>query len=1121
MSNISDKLHDLLSQEFEYDRSSIFEFGWCNIIEAEDRIYTRKVKLYVPRDDVWQNSAAKKLIRKQFKAYYDEKIHECLPEAIDLLEGKNALGRIVLVTSRSQTINLMDGERQGRDISWLENDEFPFPEKLGAVRKLVEAVNILHGFGMVHGALGHQTISTIKENKTITLRIELLNFSDVTSDDPTPSLFFEPAFTAPELFEGGPSNEIAHKSKTTDVYSLGKFILYFLLGPVRFIKFFSQDDEEIENPKKVISTKLTDHILWTNIAHSNAELDPAQLEKISNEKLNAEIAEFLSYTVSNRASIRPDDAQMFFHGLTTIMSGEIEMPTAGQGNFMQERSGSQYGILPWVGAGVVILLIGGYFFMNARAEKQAFERQLAATNQSCSAFFGSLNELKDSRVTSLAGWGNIEFARDRVKKNGKADDKMAQNQKLCDQGNSELSGLKGSLIKKLKTDIALAQDNSVEEGTDYSELNIDAVLEQAAVVEKNRDFAKTETILGGLSDKINDLRDAAITADLDQAISQNSIVQGLLKLKDISKTETNLISKAKTALALKVSSENIAKKKAALGDVKSFNLSRLSADTGARLSEMQKLSEKLKAEDAGDANVGFSDVSADISSLQSQGLPELVSEYQGYYQDIEEANTKLSEINTYMEGLEAELPRFTQSITGSLDAARRNNWLEEAQIAILSSQFKNRESFSIYKDWSFLGKLDRSLTEEVSKLEAQWAEGNSVCSAMLASVDESQNMETTLIWPELSEIVSRIRSIDPTKIGRANFSDCEKGYSLSKRGNIELQAKELVDEIKETLATLSEKGAGSYIEAFSLASDGYNELKEINLPQSQASYDTYASKAYLIFANLDKAEEVFADAVSKKASLTRKYDDLNVSIKGTPLGEHPEYIRLLGELTIPESLNILEYNSQLQTNLETLEELVRRFESGTLINCNFDNGMEMLPILSDADKLQEGADRIKKAVKKSGVAFTKDENGTVTFCIQSSPVTQEDLLAFGETLKVRQADIKTEIASVAKGSAGAAVNISYWLATRYAEWVSKETKRTVCVAPAISAVLAELSEPDKFETISTGELFRDGCGIQSAVRKKLVLYDVEDPSMTAGCVSSNSLRPELSFRLAAGDICTK
>ncbi len=381
MSNISDKLHDHLSQEFEYDRANIFEFGWCNIIEAEDRLYKRRVKLYVPREDVWDNGAAKKLIKKQFKAYYDEKIHECLPEAIDLLEGKNAKGSIVLVTSRTEEANLMDGERKGSDISWLENDNFSFPEKLGAVRKLVEAVNILHGFGMVHGALGHQTVSCVNEAKSVILRIELLNFSDVTSDDPTASLFFEPAFTAPELFEGGPSNEMPHKSKETDVYSLGKFIIYFLLGPVRFIKFFSNDDEDIEDPQKVISTKMADHILWTNIAHSNAEHDSARLEQLSNDKLSAEIAEFLAYTVSSLASVRPDDAQMFFHGLSTIMGGEIDMPGAPAGGHWMEEKPKSSMMLPMIGAAAVVILIGGYFFMTMRAEKLALEKQTAATSE--------------------------------------------------------------------------------------------------------------------------------------------------------------------------------------------------------------------------------------------------------------------------------------------------------------------------------------------------------------------------------------------------------------------------------------------------------------------------------------------------------------------------------------------------------------------------------------------------------------------------------------------------------------------------------------------------------------------------------------------------------------------
>jgi serine/threonine protein kinase len=1122
MSNISDKLHNHLSQEFEYDRADIYEFGWCNIIEAEDRIFKRLVRLYVPRDDVWSNGSAKKHIKKQFSDYYKEKTHECLPEAIDLLEGKNAKGSMILVTSRAQEKNLMSGERSGKGISWLENDEFSFPEKLGAVRKLVQAINILHGFGMIHGSLGHQTISCVSTGKGVLLRVTLLNFSDVSLDEPAASLFFEPAFTAPELFEGGASNQPAKKSPETDVYSLGKFILYFLLGPVRFMMYFSEDDEEMEEPKKVISSKLSDHILWTNIAHSNAEHDAVRLEKLSNDKLSAEIAEFLTYTISHISSVRPDDAQMFYHGLSTIMAGEIDMPSGPAGGGWQaEKSGPNMALLGGVGVAVVIMLIGGYMFMNARAEKQALNKQIATTAQSCSQFMGSFEKLKDSRITGLESWANIDFIKDRVRKNGKTNDKLLQNQQLCDQGNTAVTRARTELIQKLRSDITLGVENSADEGTDFAALDVDQQLKKADTSQVKRNFTETEATLGDLADKINEKRDLVITDSLEGAIAANSVAQDLLGLTDMSKAEENLNSKAQAAVGLEVSSANLAKKKAALIGLHSFNISRLSKDATAIFDEISTLMEKLKTEDAADAGIGFTAVSQSVSDIQSQGQPNTITGYQSYYQGMLKAAESLSEMNTHMGTLAADLPRFTQNIKLSLATVEQNNWLEEAQIAALRAQFLSRESFSIYKDWSFLGKLDKSLNEEVKKLEAQRAEGNAVCSAMLATVDNSQNMETTLIWPELSEILSRIRSIDPAAIGREHFTECEKGYLLSKRGNIELQAKELVQEIKDTMAALIENGVGPYIEEFSLASSGYDDLKEVNLPQSQESYDTYASQAYLILANLDKSEEVYGTAVSTKKGLRKKFDDIVFAIEETPLGQHPEYIRVKAGLSISPDLNILEHNKQLEMNVETLAELVKKFEDGTLINCSFQNGFAMLPILSDADKLEKGSTRIAKSVRKSGVSYEGKSNGVLTFCINANPVTYDDLQAFGETLKTRQTDIKAEIDSVVKGSTGAAVNISFWLASRYATWVGKQVKQPVCVSSAVAAVMAEATVPDKFETISTGELFSDSCGTQNAVRKKLVLYDVEDTGMSAGCVSNNSLRPKLSFRLAAGDICSE
>ena len=60
-------LLQLLKREFEFDESRAFEFGWCNILEAEDRDYRRPVWIYYPLAEVWDNSQARKSLTRMEK----------------------------------------------------------------------------------------------------------------------------------------------------------------------------------------------------------------------------------------------------------------------------------------------------------------------------------------------------------------------------------------------------------------------------------------------------------------------------------------------------------------------------------------------------------------------------------------------------------------------------------------------------------------------------------------------------------------------------------------------------------------------------------------------------------------------------------------------------------------------------------------------------------------------------------------------------------------------------------------------------------------------------------------------------------------------------------------------
>ncbi|GLQ35946.1 hypothetical protein GCM10007939_22300 [Amylibacter marinus] len=1120
MSDLSGALHDILSQEFEYDRAQAYEFGWCTIVEAEDRLSRRPVRIYVPRDDVWANGNAKKIIRTQFKDYFKEALHECLPEAIELIEGKNAGGSMFLVTRRSSEKNMMASERRGEGVDWAQNDKFSMPEKLGAMRKLVQAVNILHEFGMIHGALGHQTLSCIRESETLLLQVDLLNFGDIAAEEPAQSLFFEPAFTAPEVFDGG-SEPPQQKDKESDVYSLGKFILYFLMGPAPFIQFFTSDEEASDDPRE-ISGKLTDHILWTNLAHSDLELDAGKLSMLTGEKISPEISEFMNYAVSMDKGVRPDDAEILYHGLMTIMGGDIsdvgvmEVPTGAA------RSGGGGGTNPLliggIAAAVLVLAGGGFMLMQSNAKKKALEAQYAATGAACSTFGQNVASLKESRVTSLSDWANVEFFNARISENGKDEAKLLETQGYCEKGNAEVNKLRGDLIALFKSDIQNGIDNSVEEGTDFSALSVDDILASAADAEKARKFDQIEVLLGGLADEINQQRNTAFVSGLEQATLDNEVATQLLQSTKQSSEEKGLLSRVRNVAPLAISSENLAKKKAALSKLQAFDLKRLTKAGDERFSATEATLAALDKADAGDANIGFKDASDAFAELKAAGLPEQTAGFVGFFNTLSGLDASLGQMSSHMEGLAAELPRLTQNIESALETANKNKWIDEPQIATLSSQFVNRESFSTYKDWSILSKISGSLAGEMDKLEAQWAEGQSACNAMMSSIEGVNGIENTKIWAELSSILNHIKSVDTANMVREDFQKCETGYGLAKRGNIELDARELLEEIKVTEAGLKEDGVGFFIPEYTFAVSEYEDLKEVNIPHDQTSYDDYASKAYAVIANLDKASDAFAAAQATNGSLQGQYDALVTDVSASPLASHPEYIKVAATLA-PADANILEKNASLTDAIAAVQSLITRFDAGELINCAFDAGYTLHPVILSDEQLIQGSDAVKKAALDAGIALPANDNTSLGFCIDSKPVTMAEMQTFNDSLRPQQGDIKTEIANVQEGAAGTAVNISYWLARRYAEYVSKTVQKPVCVAPAVATVLAK-SQSGEAISVPVGELFSDACGAESAIGKNLVLNDIGG-EINASCVSNNSLRPKLGFRIAAGDICAQ
>jgi hypothetical protein len=233
------------------------------------------------------------------------------------------------------------------------------------------------------------------------------------------------------------------------------------------------------------------------------------------------------------------------------------------------------------------------------------------------------------------------------------------------------------------------------------------------------------------------------------------------------------------------------------------------------------------------------------------------------------------------------------------------------------------------------------------------------------------------------------------------------------------------------------------------------------------------------------------------------------------LSAHPARLELASSLAPLDVGHVLERNAALEGNIGLLEDLIRRFEAGELLACNF-NGVEMFPVVLGPDVSAGTIQKMQDAAAASDLPALSAVAPVdrVSFCLATAPVTMAELTEFRSTLKARQQDVRTEI-DVAEDAGGAASNISFWLAQRYADHVGDGADMTVCVAPGLASIWARSQGGENFSSAGEGEMTRDNCNDASAISQKFALIG----DGRAECVNVNTRQPDLTFRLAAGDIC--
>jgi len=518
MASLSDKTFNELNKQFEIDQDTVFEFGWCNVADAVDRETGHDVRLYLPRDDVWAQSAQRKLITAQFKSYHSASDQECLPQSIDLIAAdKRGLDCAALVTRRDTSTQMF----QGDGTEWSQHSDIPYAERLAAVHRLGFALKTLHEMGIVHGSIGARSVGWSRVAGTTHLRIEMLNFGSFEETDVTTAPIFEPAFIAPELVVA--------------------------------------TDENVVRSERTVLSMLGDPSLWRNVAANNAPVEPEVLEAASDNRMSYELSEFLSYASSYDPAVRPADGPTLYHGLTTSMGAGArsvleEMPEAKPA--AAASSGLMQKLFPV--AAVIFLLaclgVGWKLF----SDKRAFQAEVDLALGSCKTLQDFMNANEDVSLLETSAWGRADEAFAGVSAE-RANSDPRGTKADCDAG--LLHAQDAPMERRLAIELALVETSAgaaETEGIDLEPIKVAGKAEDISDDIAAANFEVAKAAITDLGEEVTQQRSLFHQGQADYVIADMTALNGILELSGDQALSVEPIASAKSALMEEFTDENVA-----------------------------------------------------------------------------------------------------------------------------------------------------------------------------------------------------------------------------------------------------------------------------------------------------------------------------------------------------------------------------------------------------------------------------------------------------------------------------------------------------------------------------------------------------------------------------------
>jgi hypothetical protein len=1108
MSYDVDTLLARLANEFKIEGSPL-EYGSCRLYRATSTGQDeRSVWVYVPRPEVWAVSKARTALAKQFSDYLntvDADRHPSLPAVFEHYSERETRVAPAIVLPRAEAARVSP-----------DHPGFDYPSKQSAILRLAEGIDLLEKEGIHQPPVCEQTVFVCGAGDRVNFLLDKVFFHAPAG--PAPVLLFGPAFLAPEFIDLE-TEEVRQASTSgsgpAHVYALAKYFIYGLLGPAGLVRVFAGTAPGQTEPST--SAALGDNQLWNNLARSRPEVSRVPLEEAYPREMPRELVDLLVRSVSYDPARRPADTGMLLAGLTSTLGrlrnpphSDLDSGGSGKpgGNGGKKKD---WGLLPWIAAAVLMaVLLGGLgLFLQNEEQKREIAQAREAMEDACRPVGARLSALEESVFAEHPGWAEATGSFERARQLHQDDAQLAATAEHCRAAENALeavvSGTMADRQSALRSEIRFAQlTGAASEGLDIEAgerlllgravsdeelLGLEQELRAATEDLVDNHSAVLEARASTLVETVETVartwlvEDDATPAALQDVRATLDAPRGSQRLRDLHEKTVMLGEGAREAL---------------VGDLESWRTAFRVEIAGLRdglgdLDEIEELSSRIHG--------------------MATAIPLSVADADAAYETLSGIADALAALRERLLADTEALRALRAQVAEIAERAETEGWVEDEALRTALADFG--EIPDSPSELAAVRAATGNVEERASELVEEWQEGRGACETFLGRLERSGPVIAGLdVEQALREVAAATPASDAQPASRENFALCRDGLERLDAALLQADARAAWLVLAATRQEAIDFGVDQRVPGFAEAEREFSDLDARGFPGDAASRDRFIGDIGALDARYRDAMTVPGCGPRGGRRPARGRSTADAGCGGLVARGLPVWQETLAALPVVEGDDPISDAVVLAARVRDLGDVLRRFENGEFVDCTI--GALDMNVVSIGEREVSALMAGPLSQATSG-AYLDGARARILgqHCLSALPVTVADLRAWRDTLGAAQQLLLIEIDAVMPGPEGIAHNTSHFLAVRYAEWLSRRSGRTVCVAPAELTLQARIDD----RSSTTGpEITASECD-SGDLRDRVVVIDTANMSAPVSCVPVNDRVRDAGFRIAAGDIC--